>query len=408
MMIKKKQFGWVLIMALITACSSTPKQAMQKEVSTIDLTEIEFSSTPQPLSDFVESIEYIKLSEEPLVTDAKKVNVAEDKNGNLYLDVPGGLLKYAPDGTFIKNLVKIGKGPGEIAMKLGTIFNMDRDFMLISAYGVDYPKINLNGEWLGRVKRTYVPERWVYSYWKDYEIYKHTVIGDEKDDEINRDGEYFFHVKDIRTDSTIYQMKNPYAHIKGKRGGPRLAKMGYPAYRGPLNESTYWFKPLFIDTVYCTTDWTDVRPLYVIKQHSSAADYEWNIKEDASVRNFSQNELLNTRRLGAVWALENGILYFYYLEIKEGKLGFGFCPANGKGKYISLLFKNDIDEYCPPLDFSSIMDDCSLFYKNGYIYIPVNAFKFFEEGAKPPFPDLTEDSNPVIVKLKLKKKQPSK
>ena len=62
MMTKKKQFGWVLVMALTTACSSTPKQAMQKEVSTIDLTEIEYSSTPQPLSDFVESIEYIKLS----------------------------------------------------------------------------------------------------------------------------------------------------------------------------------------------------------------------------------------------------------------------------------------------------------------------------------------------------------
>lgn len=120
-MIKKKQIVWVLVMALMTACSSTPKQAMQKEVSTIDLTEIEYSSTPQPLSDFVESIEYIKLSEEPLVTDAKKVNVAEDKNGNLYLDVPGGLLKYAPDGSFIKSLVKIGQGPGEIAMKLGTI-----------------------------------------------------------------------------------------------------------------------------------------------------------------------------------------------------------------------------------------------------------------------------------------------
>lgn len=32
----------------------------------------------------------------------------------------------------------------------------------------------------------------------------------------------------------------------------------------------------------------------------------------------------------------------------------------------------------------------------------VDAFKFFEEGAKPPFPDLKEDSNPVLVKLKLK------
>ena len=59
MMIKKKQFGWVVIMALMTACNSTPKQATQKEVSTIDLTEIEYSSTPQTLSDFVESIEYI-------------------------------------------------------------------------------------------------------------------------------------------------------------------------------------------------------------------------------------------------------------------------------------------------------------------------------------------------------------
>ena len=79
--------------------------------------------------------------------------------------------------------------------------------------------------------------------------------------------------------------------------------------------------------------------------------------------------------------------------------------ANGKGKYASPLFKNDVDEYCPSLNFRFIMQNCSMVCKNGYIYIPVNAFKFFEEGAKPPFPDLTEDSNPVIVKLKLKKKE---
>jgi hypothetical protein len=33
----------------------------------------------------------------------------------------------------------------------------------------------------------------------------------------------------------------------------------------------------------------------------------------------------------------------------------------------------------------------------------VDAFKFFEDGAKPPFPELAEDSNPVLVKLRLKK-----
>jgi hypothetical protein len=32
----------------------------------------------------------------------------------------------------------------------------------------------------------------------------------------------------------------------------------------------------------------------------------------------------------------------------------------------------------------------------------VDAFKFFDEGGKPPFKELTEDSNPVVVKIKLK------
>ena len=49
------------------------------------------------------------------------------------------------------------------------------------------------------------------------------------------------------------------------------------------------------------------------------------------------------------------------------------------------------------------MSSCSLYQKEGYIYASINAYEFFEEGAKPPFPDLTEESNPVIVKLKLKK-----
>jgi hypothetical protein len=43
------------------------------------------------------------------------------------------------------------------------------------------------------------------------------------------------------------------------------------------------------------------------------------------------------------------------------------------------------------------------FQKDGYLYMLVDAFKFFEDGAKPPFPELAEDSNPVLVKLRLKK-----
>ena len=38
-----------------------------------------------------------------------------------------------------------------------------------------------------------------------------------------------------------------------------------------------------------------------------------------------------------------------------------------------------------------------------YLYLLINAFEFFNEGCNPPFPDLTEESNPVVVKLKLKR-----
>jgi len=99
-------------------------------------------------------------------------------------------------------------------------------------------------------------------------------------------------------------------------------------------------------------------------------------------------------------ALENGILFTYFVE--SGKLGAGFCSANGKAETFSKLFKNDVDEFCPPLNMERRIANRNFFQKEGYIYTLVNAFEFFEEGANPPFPDLTEDSNPVIVKLKLK------
>ena len=154
-----------------------------------------------------------------------------------------------------------------------------------------------------------------------------------------------------------------------------------------------------MDTVFCTTNWKDLRPFYIIKQSPDAADYEWFTICWAGVNNYSTSELLNKKQLSGVWALKNGLLYAYFQG--EEKSGHGFCPADGKAKTYSKLFKNDVDKYCPSIDFSIPMNISSLFCKNGYLYMLVDAFKFFEEDAKP-FPDLKEDSNPVLVKLKLK------
>ena len=59
MMIKKNHIAIVLMTALLTACSSTPKQAnIEAEAPqlpyTIDLSEVEFSHEPQCLSEFAD------------------------------------------------------------------------------------------------------------------------------------------------------------------------------------------------------------------------------------------------------------------------------------------------------------------------------------------------------------------
>ena len=404
----KNTFFLILFLFLLS-CQNSSKDK-HNEYSIIDLTEVEYSESPQLLSDFVESIEYIKLSEDPLLTDARKINLFEDKKGNFYLDVPGGLFKYASDGSFIKNLIRIGQGPNEINHKINAIFSLEQEFILIDDNGKSYyQKISLDGDFLDRISSSIIVDgkhlgkRNIYDYWKNFELYKWSSKHGlpNQGEYINRDSLYFFYIKDLNTDSDIYKMKNHHFHIKGKIDGNWYQNYSYPTYRGELNDSTCWVKPLFVDTVYCTTNWTDVRPLYVIQKGSSTSDYEWEIKLFAGDRNVSRSELTNKDRLIDVLALENGILFTYFVE--SGKLGAGFCPANGKAETFSKLFKNDVDEFCPPLNMERRIANRNFFQKEGYIYTLVNAFEFFEEGAKPPFSDLTEESNPVIVKLKLKK-----
>jgi len=394
----------ILLSMLVASCQ---QKGQESEVSlhkpyTIDLSEVEYSEEPQLLSDFVESIEYIKFSEEPLIPDM--ACLTEDNKGNLYLDTPSDIYKYTPTGSYVKSLIKKGQGPGEVAHKLsGSIFNIDGDYVLVCDYGkLDYCKFTLDGTFMGMEHRHEgMVSKSIFAFWKNTELYRYIRNAPyERYSEINRDSLFFFTVRDLATGSVILKLRNYHFDVKGKVIGPYAVSPCAPAYRGVINDSLLWIKPSNVDTVFCTTDWKDLRPLYIIKQPKNAADYAWLTIFEAGSGNYSTNEYLNKMRLMGIWALDNGLLYYYYQNMEQG--GAGFCPADGKGKTFSKLFKNDVDTYCPSLDLYSPIYQGELFQKNGYLYLLVDAFKFLEEGARPPFADLTEDSNPVLVKLKLK------
>ena len=418
-MTKKKNIAFVLMAALLTACSSKPKQAnIEAEAPqlpyTIDLSEVEFSHEPQCLSEFADSIEYIMLSDDVLLPDMFHLRWLLDKENNIIID-HGNIDKFTPDGKHIKSLLRFGQGPGEVnGMKLSAAYDLDNNYVYVKSYGaIDYNKFTLDGEYAGKVIKMdsagYLRDflaiknnREIFHYegstWYFY------TTGNTKEDRVNPDGPYLFYVNNQLTDSIEYKKANGLYHIKPKvinRGFARSG--GWPMELGYV-ESDLCLRHYHQDTIYRTKDAVTYEPWYVIKRHPQMADYGFMVQ--MMVGDVTMSDVNSKHYLGDVIATDVGIFYRYSVGSDwENKSGFGFCSKNGKAKtYSNKGFKNDLDEYLPPLELShSILNGKKGFQKDGYLYVLVDAFKFFEDGAKPPFPELVEDSNPVLVKLRLKK-----
>ena len=84
-----------------TQNKSTEASAEEIWPITVDMTSAEHIDTPIKLSQIATNIEYISLSEEPLIDDIaySPIRIFDD---TLYLD-GDNIFKYTPDGKFIKN-----------------------------------------------------------------------------------------------------------------------------------------------------------------------------------------------------------------------------------------------------------------------------------------------------------------
>ena len=418
MRIKKNHIALLCGALLMTACSSTPKQEAKRVESpqlpyTIDLSEVEFSHEPQCLSEFADSFEYIQLSDSVLLPDMFHLRWLLDKENNIIID-HGNIDKFTPDGKHIKSLLRFGQGPGEInGMKLSSSYDLDNNYVYIRSYGaMDYSKFTLDGEYVGKVvkmdsvghHREYmatINNREIFNY--ENITWYYSTKDKTKEDHVNPDGPYLFYVENQQTDSVEYKKPNELYHIKPKvlnRG--TAINLGYPMNYG-YAENNFWLRHYHQDTIYRTKDAITFEPWYIIKLHPQMADYEFMVR--MMVMDLTMTDVKSKHYLGNTWATDAGVFYRYSVGSDEEKSGFGFCPKNGKAKtYSNKGFKNDLDEYLPPLELSyNILMGKKGFQKDGYLYVLVDAFKFFEDGAKPPFPELMEDSNPVLVKLRLKK-----
>ena len=395
-----KRLAAILVFTLgLLSCNTQNKstEASAEEIRpiTVDMTSAEHIDTPIKLSQIASNIEYIALSEEPLINDISHspIRIFDD---TLYLD-GDNIFKYTPDGKFIKKLFTEGPGPTE-AKKLRTqpaAFNSrDRYVSFKNAIGNTNKTYSFNGDYLGERIANDTANINIKTYFLNNQIYEQHWYGPlKRGDKLNIVGPYIFYAKNLSTDSISYRYANPLSETDAIYRGMRMeldVEMRYIHI-----DSLLWFKYLAIDTLYATSDLKNIKPMYIFKTDDSFMDLNSFLR--FRVGDLTEKEFLRKRIIGGVLPLFNkDLLYIVNDEL-------GFADSSGKtAGYTKELVQNDLDKYLKHIDLATIIYQGSFSISNGYMYFLVNATSFFEDGSSSPFPNLTEDSNPVVVKLKLK------
>ena len=408
-----KQLLLILSILAILSCQNNDQTKLESTEYPyiVDFSEVEYTQEPQCISEFSDTIEYIRLSDDILLPDPCELSIVLDNDNNIYIE-HDRIEKFNPTGEYIKSLYNIGQGPKEISNKLlPAAYGFDENIVYIDDFGKEeYSKFTLNGDYLGKVKRkdsighyrTYIAilnKRAIYYYQGDLNFFylRHKFNGMD----FNPDGKYLFFSNNLLTDSVEYRHENKNYKIKANGHSNSITfSHGWPILYGYI-DSNVWLRHSHHYTIYRSTNAINFTPWYEIIPHSQMGDYKFMINEQIDA--ITRTELNSKHYLEGIIATDVGIFFSYSVGLWN-KYGIGFCHKNEKAKsYSDKPFKNDLDEYLPQLDFSySLFNTNKSFQKNGYLYLLVEAYKFFEDGAKPPFTDLTEDSNPIVVKIKLK------
>ncbi|WP_294470000.1 hypothetical protein [uncultured Bacteroides sp.] len=394
-----KQLLLISLIVLLYSCSSTNKEQEQIQTySIIDLSDIKYSNEPLRLSEFIDSISYIRIDEEPLVPDLFNTGVTVTDDA-IYLE-EDFIYKYNFKGKFIKSLFKKGQGPREAIKVTKAAFDLHNNIVAVdNNKGITFRLYSLEGEHIGDTQKndSIGLTKTIIGYIKGNEIFYYSAFSvPSMGDLTNMDGPYFIYARNPETDSIIYKQPNYHYNIKATVQNARIRDAGYPLCYGSTNDM-FWWKHQSVDTVYHTPDFKNVMPWYVLKKNKSFADYEFCVHR--MVLDVPTSEL-GRKLISAVYPLDNGLLYMVTTSGDDG--GVGFCRKNGKGVlYSQKGFINDIDGHFKTwIPYNFIFGNGCV--KDGYVYTLINASDFFEEGANPPFPDYTEESNPIIVKFKLR------
>lgn len=398
---RKWLFGAVVILSIISSCSTTVSKRAEG-VKTLDLSSIESdTSSVGLLSEIADSVCYIKLSDEVMLDKISGIFVRKDGSFMLYSNQV--VYGFDSKGGFINQLFFKGRGPNEANCFWGPINNPDREFILTDDnFGYKYKRYSHNGEYLGeRPGRIYdstgkfIKNNIPVGYLGDYEISYDNYDEAPNHETLNPDGEFLMTVRDIRSDSAVYRMPNRMAEYKVTRG-PSTRRFGsnYNIFCGRIGDEL-WFNRRYMDTVYATKDFVDVYPKYVINLGKDALGYKQSVDLGWMIGDF--NNIDNTTKKTTMMIISERYMILFLMLKNHENAAIIYDIKNDSGIGVSEWITNDIDNSANielyPMMSAGLCEDNKLYY-------PVDAYKLV---GKQGFEDLTDDSNPVIMVVYLKR-----
>ena len=237
----------------------------------------------------------------------------------------------------------------------------------------------------------------VVCYQGDILFYQLSNLPSQKGELCNPNGDYLLYGENVKSNKVVYRYENYGKNEKAEYRGSIAELETSDFITGRLNGSL-WLKNIYMDTLFVfNKEKCDFSPEYIF----DVGDNPWDYKTFVHLYYLDKDYLntYNSKTLLQEFFLGEKHLIYKMKKGKDEAVGV-YSILDNKNLCFTDKYLNDLDDILNVVDLKALLS--SSFCDGKYLYIPVNSYMFFDEGNSS-FPlQLTEESNPIILKMKLK------
>lgn len=397
-----KIFYFLLLSTILFGCDTIVKSTQSMAVDddslvNINLRNLEFAKNRVlNLSEIADSVTFIRLSQNVLLSEVQSISIIDESNEILLLS-NSLVFRFDKNGQYINKIFSSGRGPNEAVCFTPPIINSQQKLVTVDDnVSFYYKTFSLTGSLISKqVKTNDEFERRIVGYSDEFEIsYTKNFSNFLTPDSCNVYGDYLVEVNDIVNKKTVYNLINPDKDFR-YQATDKLTAISLIEDFLYFDKVTHYcyFSISNTDTIYQTTNFTDVKAKYYIQLDEPRYDMKSYMMQ--------QNGAYDKSRSGY---LKSGPRKFtdryFFLQFYKKPDKTSVCYDTSTGSVVEFdTIKDDIGG--SEIEIPILIDQ--LFQHKNKLYYSIDALTILDNGKVGKFPELTENSNPVIMVVHLKK-----